>query len=134
MTDKKRRNAQGETDEERAYKKALKAAYENDAYWLKYLDDRDYETIFVYGEETPEQTRDRRNQAAIEGAYCDALETRTEEEALAFVLAAIESVKAADRYAEWSKEQIEKNKRERAERRARGEDDGFNDFTDDIPF
>jgi hypothetical protein len=123
MTDKKRRNAQGETDEERAYEKALKATYENDAYWLKYLDGRDYETIFVYGEETPEQTRDRRNQAAIRGAYLDARQTRSEEEALAFVLDVIESVKAADRFDKWVREGREK-----------ATPDDIAEFGDDLPF
>jgi hypothetical protein len=88
--------------------RCLKSAHDNDAYWLKYLDGTDYEAVFVYGEETPQQIRDRRNKSAIMGAYRDALETRNEEESLAFVMEAIESVKTDIRFAQWSDEQLAK--------------------------
>jgi len=94
MSDKKpRRSAQGEPE-------TLEQAYLNDAYWLKYLDGQDCEAVQI-GEETTQQTRDRRNQHAIMGAYRDALETRSEEEALAFVLDAVEQVKKDRRFAAW---------------------------------
>ncbi|MFA6016284.1 MAG: hypothetical protein WC742_14595 [Gallionellaceae bacterium] len=80
-----------------------KRAYFANPYWVIYLDSQDYEAYLI-GEETPEQQRDRRNRFAIKGAYRDALETSSEEEALAFVLEAVESVKKADQYAQWLKE------------------------------
>ena len=114
------------TDEEKAYL--------NDQYWLKYLDPQDFVAVQCGGDadgngETEQQTRDRRNRAAIQGAYRDARQSRSEDEALAFVLEAIEGVKTSDRYEEWSKERIEQIRKERAERG--GEAD---EFDDDIPF
>lgn len=107
---------------EQGYLRILSLVYENDAYWLKYLDAMDWQIIHGLADETPEQTRDRRNKAAIMGAYVDVLKTRSEQEALAFVMEAIEAVKTGERYELWTKEQVFRIKREQAERGKEGDD------------
>lgn len=101
---------------EQTYAKVLTKAYQNDLYWLKYLDGMDWQIVSAIGKETLEQTRDRRNQAAVIGAYRDALKTRTEEEALSFVMEAIESVKTVEYYDLWTKEHVARMEKDQDER------------------
>jgi hypothetical protein len=127
MTKKKPPKEPEETLEQ-TYLRILSLAYKNDAYWLKYLDGMDWQIVHGLSDETPEQTRDRRNKAAIMGAYVDVLKTRSEQEALAFVMEAIDTVKTAERHELWTKEQVFRIKQARAERGE--EEDSFND---DVP-